>query len=113
MNDVESESKQLAQKCDCLNVSKGSPARRLFTPQLGDTGGPMSVDRVLHGGCFNFFRGFCSEAVSSIVGDCPINDCSAVDTFPCIEAQEKIREPFQHHQTFALRAIHDELLPRL
>ena len=71
----------------------------------------MPVSRVLRGGRFNFFRGFGGEAVSSIVGDCPIDDRSAVDTFPRIEDQEKVREPFQHHQSFALRAIHNYSLP--
>jgi hypothetical protein len=62
---------------------------------------------MLHGGRFNFFRGFGGEAVSPIIGDRPIDDRSAVDTFPGIEDQEKIREPFQHHQSFAFRAIHN------
>jgi hypothetical protein len=66
---------------------------------------------VLHGGGFDFFRGLGGEAISPIFGDCPIDDCSAVDAFPGIEGQEKIRESFQHHQSFALRAIHDYFLP--
>jgi hypothetical protein len=64
---------------------------------------------VLHGGCLGFFRGFGREAVSPIFRDCPINDGSAVDAFPGIEGQKKVRESFQHHQSFALRAIHNFL----
>jgi hypothetical protein len=45
---------------------------------------------VLPGGRFNFFRGFGGEAVSPIIGDRPIDDRSAVDTFPRIEDQEKV-----------------------
>ena len=67
---------------------------------------------VLHRGRFNYFRGFGGEAGSPIIGDRPIDDCSAVDTFPGIEGQEKVRESFQHHQSFALRAIHNHVLPR-
>jgi hypothetical protein len=67
---------------------------------------------VLHGGRFNFFRGFGGKAVSPIIGDRPIDDGSAVDTFPGIEGQEKVRESFQLHQSFALRAIHNHVLPR-
>ena len=66
---------------------------------------------VLHGGSFDFFRRFRCEAVSPIVGDRSIDDRSAVNTFPRIEGQEKIREAFQHHQSFALRAFHDYFLP--
>jgi len=61
----------------------------------------------LHGGRFNFFRGFGGEAVSPIIGDCLIDNCSAVDTFPGIKDQEEVREPFHHHQSFALRTIHN------
>jgi hypothetical protein len=68
--------------------------------------------RALHGGRFNFFRDFGGEAVSPIIGDRPVDDRSAVDTFPRIEDQEKVRESFQHHQSFALRAIHNYFLPR-
>jgi hypothetical protein len=66
---------------------------------------------VLHGSCFNFIRGFGGEAVSPIIGDRPIDDGSAVDAFPGIKDQEKIRESFQHHQSFALRATHNYFLP--
>ena len=67
---------------------------------------------VLHGGRFNFFRGYGGEAVSPIIGDRSIDDRSAVDTFPGIEGQKKVRESFQHHQSFALRTIHNYFLPR-
>ena len=66
---------------------------------------------VLYGGSFDFFRRFRCEAVSPIVGDRSIDDRSAVNTFPRIEGQEEIREAFQHHQSFALRAFHDYSLP--
>ena len=66
----------------------------------------------LRGGRFNFFRGFGCEAISPIIEDRPIDDRSAVDTFPRIEDQEKVREPPQHHQSFALLAIHNYFLPR-
>ena len=72
----------------------------------------ISDDRVLHGGCFNFLRGFGGEAVSPVIGDCLIDNCSAVDTFPGIKDQEEVREPFHHHQSFALRTIHNNFLPR-
>jgi len=97
-----------------LNVSKSS-GPLIAEPHMCDTGAPMSVCRsvrVLHGGRFNFFRGFGGKAVSPIVGDCPIDDRSAVDAFPCVEGQEKVRESFQLHQSFALRAIHNYVLPR-
>jgi hypothetical protein len=48
---------------------------------------------VLRGSWFDFFRGFCrfgGEAGSPIVGDCPIDDRSAVETFPGIEDQKKV-----------------------
>ena len=64
---------------------------------------------MLHGGRFDFFRGYGGEAVSPIIGDRPIDDRSAVDAFPGIEGQKKVRESFQHHQSFALRAIHNFL----
>ena len=67
---------------------------------------------VLHGGWFSFFRGFGSEAGSPIIGNCLIDDGSAVDTFPGIKDQEEVREPFHHHQSFALRTIHNNSLPR-
>jgi hypothetical protein len=70
------------------------------------------LHRVLHGGRFNLFHGLGGEAVSPIIGDRPIDDGSAVDTFPCIEGQEKVRESFQLHQSFAFRAIHNHVLPR-
>jgi hypothetical protein len=66
----------------------------------------------LRGGRFNFFRGFGGEAISPVIGDRPIDDRSAVKTFPRIEDQEKVREPIQHHQSFALRATHNHFLPR-
>jgi hypothetical protein len=50
---------------------------------------------VVHGGRFNFFRGYGGEAVSPIIGDRPIDDRSAIDTFPGIEGQEEVRESFQ------------------
>ena len=67
---------------------------------------------VLHGSRFDFFHGFGSEAVSPVIGDRPIDDRSAVDTFPGIKGQKKVRESFQHHQSFALRATHNYCLPR-
>jgi hypothetical protein len=70
----------------------------------------MSARPVLHGDCFDFFRGFSDEAGSPIFGDRPIDDCSAVNAFPGIEGQKKVRESFQHHQPFALWAIHNFLL---
>jgi hypothetical protein len=76
---------------------------------IGDTGVPTSSSPVLHGGRFGFFRGLGGEAISPIFGDGPINDRTAVDAFPGIEGQEKIRESFQHHQSFALRTIHNFL----
>jgi hypothetical protein len=66
----------------------------------------------LRGGCFNFLRGFGGEAVSPVIGDCLIDNGSAVDTFPGIKDQEEVREPFHHHQSFALRTIHNNFLPR-
>ena len=67
---------------------------------------------VLHGGRFDFFHGFGGEAVSPVIGDRPIDDRSAVDAFPGIKGQKKVRESFQHHQSFALRATHNYCLPR-
>jgi hypothetical protein len=81
-------------------------------PHMGDTGAPMLPAPVLHDGCFSFFPGFSGEAVSPIIGDRPIDDCTAVDAFPGIEGQKKVRESFQHHQSFAFRAFHNYVLPR-
>lgn len=67
---------------------------------------------MLHSGRFNFLRGFGGEAGSPIIGDRLIDDCSAVDTFPRIKNQEEVREPFHHHQSFALRTIHNYFPPR-
>lgn len=75
------------------NVSKNS-GPPIVEYQIGDTGVPMSSCPVLYGGRFGFFRGFGREAIPPIFGDCPIDDCSAVDAFPGIEGQEKIRESF-------------------
>lgn len=49
------------------------------------------------------------EALSTIVGDGAIDDGAAVDAFPGVENEEEIREPLQHHQTFALRTFHRTL----
>lgn len=68
--------------------------------------------RMLDGGRFNFFHGAGGETVSPIIGDRPIDDRTTVETFPGIEDQKKVREPFQDHQSVALRAIHNEFLPR-
>ena len=46
------------------------------------------------------------ETLSSVIGDGAINNGTAVNTFPCIEHEKKIREPFQHHHTLALRTFH-------
>ena len=67
---------------------------------------------MLDGGWFNFLRGSDSEAVSTVLGYCLIDDCSAVDTFPGIKNQEEVREPFHRHQSVALRTIHNTALPR-
>lgn len=70
------------------------------------------TDNRLGSGGFNFFRGFCSQTVLAVVGDCPINDRSAIDALPSIEHQKEIREALQHHQAFAFRTTHDYFLPR-
>jgi hypothetical protein len=68
--------------------------------------------KALHGRRFNFFRGVGCQAAFPIIGDRSIDDCSAIETFPGVEDQEEIREAFQHHQSLALRAIHNSFLPR-
>ena len=92
------------------NVSENSGSR-IIEPALPIPEFRCLPAPVLHGGRFGFFRGLGGEAISSIFGDCTIDDSSAVDAFPGIEGQEKVRESFQHHQSFALRAIHDYFLP--
>lgn len=67
---------------------------------------------VLHGSRFSVFRSFGCKAVSPIIADRLIDDRSAIDTFPGIEHQEEVREALQHHQSFALWAIHDSFPPR-
>ena len=67
---------------------------------------------MLHPGRFSVFRNFGGKAVFPIIADRLIDDRSAIDTFPGIEHQEEVREVFQHHQAFALWAIHDSFLPR-
>jgi hypothetical protein len=47
-----------------------------------------------------------SQALSTVVRNGAVNDGTAIDTFPCIEHEKEIREPFQHHHTFALRTFH-------
>ena len=89
-----------------------APVRSLSKPTCAIPELLCSLAPVLHGGRFNFFRGYGCEAVSSIIGDRPIDDRSAIDTFPGIEGQEEVRESFQHHQPFALRTIHNHFLPR-
>ena len=86
-----------------------TPVRPLSNPTLAIPEFRCLPSPVLHGGRFGFFRGLGGEAISPIFGDCSINDRAAVDAFPGIEGQEKIRESFQHHQSFALRAIHNFL----
>jgi hypothetical protein len=65
---------------------------------------------MLYGYLFNFFRSFGCKAVFPIIAYRLIDDRSTIDTFPGIEHQEKVRESFQHHQSFALRTIHDSSL---
>ena len=89
-----------------------APVRSLAKPTCAVPELLCSLTPVLHGGRFNFFRGYGGEAVSPIIGDRPIDDRSAIDTFPGIEGQEEVRESFQHHQPFALRTIHNHFLPR-
>ena len=86
-----------------------TPVRPLSNPTLAIPEFRRLPVPVLHGGRFGFFRGLGGEAISPIFGDCPINDRAAVDAFPGIEGQEKIRESFQHHQSFTLRTIHNFL----
>lgn len=50
------------------------------------------------------------KALASIIGDRPVNNRAAVNTFPCVENEEKIGEPFQHHKPFALWTFHHSLL---
>jgi hypothetical protein len=64
-----------------------------------------------HAGRFSFFRSFGCKAVFPIIADRLVDDRSAIDAFPGIEHQEEVRETFQHHQSFALWAIHDSFLP--
>ena len=66
---------------------------------------------MLHASRFSFFRSFGCKAVFPIIADRLIDDRSAIDTFPGIEHQKEVREAFQHHQSFALWAIHDLFLP--
>ena len=89
-----------------------APVRSLSKPTCAIPELLCVLTRVLHGGRFNFFRGYGGEAVSPIIGDRSIDDRSAIDTFPGIEGQEEVRESFQHHQPFALRTIHNNFLPR-
>jgi len=88
------------------------PVRSLSKPASAISELLCLLARVLHGGRFNIFRGFGGEAVSPIIGDRSIDDRCAVDTFPVIEDQKEVRESFQHHQSFALRAIHNYFLLR-
>lgn len=46
------------------------------------------------------------ETLSAVVRDGAVDNSAAVDTFPCIEHEKEIREPFQHHHTLALRTFH-------
>lgn len=78
----------------------------LFKPEL-----LCSMVKGLHGRRFNFFRGVGCQADFPIIGDRSIDDCSAIETFPGVEDQKEIREAFQHHQSLALRAIHNSFPP--
>jgi hypothetical protein len=99
------------QRLPASNVSQNSGVLVVKTHTC-DTGITDLPAPVLHGRRFDFLRGFGCETISPIFGDRLIDDCSAVDAFPGIEGQKKVRESFQHHQSFALRAIHDYCLPR-
>lgn len=70
---------------------------------------PLSSSR--SGRCFQFgfffLRYLGCKAILAVVTYRAIDDGAAVDTFPGVEDQEKIREPFQLHQPLALRTIHN------
>jgi hypothetical protein len=71
------------------NASKSS-GPLIVEIHMCDTGTLMSTVCVLYGGLFNVLCGFGGEAVSPVIGNRFIDDCSAIDTFPCIEDQEKV-----------------------
>jgi hypothetical protein len=60
--------------------------------------------------CGDWLRVARGEALSSVIGNRPIDDGTTVDTLPGVENEEEIGEPFQHHEAFALRAFH-RILP--
>jgi hypothetical protein len=100
-------------KGNCLpGTHPRTPVRSLSKPTRATQELRCLPAHALRGGRFNFFRGFGGEAISPIIEDLPIDYRSAVDTFPRIEDQEKVREPLEHHQSFALRAIHNYFLAR-
>jgi hypothetical protein len=74
----------------CPETYPRTPVRPLSNPTLAIPEFRRLPSPVLHGGRFGFFRGLGGEAISPIFGDCPIDDCAAVDAFPGIEGQEKI-----------------------
>ena len=84
-------------------MTKRPYGRQLLAPNASKSSGPLIVEIhmcdtgtllptacVLYGGLFNFLRGFGGEAVSPVIGNRFIDDCTAIDTFPCIEDQEKV-----------------------
>lgn len=46
------------------------------------------------------------KALSTVVGNRAIDNGSAIDALPCVEDEEKIRKPFQHHHSLTLRTFH-------
>ena len=49
------------------------------------------------------------ETLPPVVGNRTIDDGAAVDTFPGVEDEEEVGEPFQHHESSAFRAFHRSL----
>jgi hypothetical protein len=72
-----------------------------------DASGGDEWERLASG---NWLRIGRDDALLAVHADRAVNDGATVDAFPCVEDEEEVGEPLQHHQTFASRTVHDILL---
>ena len=86
----------------------GDPRSEILMPQAYSCGSGMGADATMLASGNGLGLPGC-QALSPVVGDGAINDRAAVDALPRVKNEKEIREPFQHHQPFALRTFHRSL----
>ncbi len=47
-----------------------------------------------------------SQTLATIIRNGAVDNGAAIDAFPCIEDEEEVREPLQHHHPLTFRAFH-------